>query len=518
MGELVFLLFLQIAFCSCTGWFGSYIAKERGRNTVKAFWLCFLFPLIGNLVVASLARKQGSVESTPAKILQEPAVETYVASDLEVTKKEISADVDIHKKCPDCAESILLEARRCRHCGNQFDGDSIRRTAGITIAKAPTIAARLRAFQIYESEITAAETIEFEAEVLKACVDMFASEEDPKIRAEILSTFAASSAASQLRAPLVDWVKASELRQVLSVVGPLREVLGADLMEELLKDAVVQDIPTEIEDLRVWVNAICGNNVKADASVLADGAIRLISIARLTDHYTKKVQTSELAARLLTYGPADLQRESTQAVIALHQLQRRPVDDTPLALAKRDQESIALLQRLIHGLPSKCVARELINDHLLRSSQRIKELTPKFPWVKLLVLSNFIIAGGCYFVTFGFKAVTLQDARLVSDAYKLGATTSASAADAAFLLSGKFSESWTFPKLANKRSTEWQSESQQMKFIVPAEQRLYEEVISIPAEDAEANYRGYQKLRLYQPNSALYLEKMKYYRRLYQGY
>ena len=135
-----------------------------------------------------------------------------------------------------------------------------------------------------------------------------------------------------------------------------------------------------------------------------------------------------------------------------------------------------------------------------------------------MALSDFIIAGGCYFVTFGFKAVTLQDARLVSDAYKLGATTSASAADAAFLLSGKFSESWTFPKLANKRSTEWQSESQQMKFIVPAEQRLYEEVISIPAEDAEANYRGYQKLRSYQPNSALYLEKMKYYRRLYQGY
>ena len=32
-----------------------------------------------------------------------------------------------HKKCPDCAESILVEARVCKHCGYKFSSENAKR-------------------------------------------------------------------------------------------------------------------------------------------------------------------------------------------------------------------------------------------------------------------------------------------------------------------------------------------------------------------------------------------------------
>jgi hypothetical protein len=33
-----------------------------------------------------------------------------------------------HKKCPDCAEFVLIEARVCKHCGFRFDRAEARNT------------------------------------------------------------------------------------------------------------------------------------------------------------------------------------------------------------------------------------------------------------------------------------------------------------------------------------------------------------------------------------------------------
>jgi hypothetical protein len=66
--------------------------------------LMVLAVLAGGLVltiwlVARLARGRSSESSTP------PSVATVGVT---------------HKKCPDCAELVLMEARVCKHCGHRF--------------------------------------------------------------------------------------------------------------------------------------------------------------------------------------------------------------------------------------------------------------------------------------------------------------------------------------------------------------------------------------------------------------
>lgn len=45
---------------------------------------------------------------------------------LRRTKKDDSNLVSpaTHKKCPDCAEFVLIEARVCKHCGGKFNGEN----------------------------------------------------------------------------------------------------------------------------------------------------------------------------------------------------------------------------------------------------------------------------------------------------------------------------------------------------------------------------------------------------------
>ena len=42
---------------------------------------------------------------------------------LQQTRREKAGPVagGAHKKCPDCAELVLAEARVCKHCGYRFD-------------------------------------------------------------------------------------------------------------------------------------------------------------------------------------------------------------------------------------------------------------------------------------------------------------------------------------------------------------------------------------------------------------
>lgn len=71
---------------------GAYVATEKGRSGL-AFWLLgvFLSFLIALLVAIGI-----------------PKAET--APTLPSTKHS-------HKNCPDCAEQILVQAVKCKHCG-----------------------------------------------------------------------------------------------------------------------------------------------------------------------------------------------------------------------------------------------------------------------------------------------------------------------------------------------------------------------------------------------------------------
>jgi hypothetical protein len=145
-------------------------------------------------------------------------------------------------------------------------------------------------------------------------------------------------------------------------------------------------------------------------------------------------------------------------------------------------------------------------------------LSPRFPILRILLGANFVTLGGCYYLIFGLQIANTDDLDLLLKAYMLGEANSGDAADSAYILATKYPESWILPSLLADRIAEWQADSQQQRFIVPAEQILYQSVLRIPAEDVEANFRGYQRLRSYQPDSTLYLDKMKYYRDLYGDY
>ena len=80
----------------------SVIAKARGRTGFGWFLLSVLFsPLLMFLLVVCLPNLtlQNSVDALAKQVAQE----ADVASD--------------RVKCPECAELVLREARKCKHCG-----------------------------------------------------------------------------------------------------------------------------------------------------------------------------------------------------------------------------------------------------------------------------------------------------------------------------------------------------------------------------------------------------------------
>jgi hypothetical protein len=92
------------AFVIC-GWIGSYIAKQKGRSTEEGFLLGGFLLAIGWIIEALL----------PEKIRNSAPVAAHnPATTLGLTNMGTPAPT--HRKCPFCAEQVLVEAKICRFC------------------------------------------------------------------------------------------------------------------------------------------------------------------------------------------------------------------------------------------------------------------------------------------------------------------------------------------------------------------------------------------------------------------
>jgi hypothetical protein len=102
------------------------VYEDRKSHGLPGIWWVlgiFFFGLIGFMVYLRDRKRQARWQAETAESPAE-AVESRPEAEparVEPSAAERPAEVERFKKCPDCAERVLAEARVCRFCGYRFE-------------------------------------------------------------------------------------------------------------------------------------------------------------------------------------------------------------------------------------------------------------------------------------------------------------------------------------------------------------------------------------------------------------
>lgn len=124
---LLFIIVWIVCAVACAS-----IASSKGHSGCLWGLLGLVFGFFALLVIAVMPsyRPVGPVEvmirheAAPQQAAKRkgPPLLPYLAAESERIEREQGRQVRHVKKCPDCAENVLVDARVCRHCGYRFDG------------------------------------------------------------------------------------------------------------------------------------------------------------------------------------------------------------------------------------------------------------------------------------------------------------------------------------------------------------------------------------------------------------
>jgi Uncharacterised protein family UPF0547 len=81
---------------------GGIITQEKGRGFAIGCFLGLLLSIVGVLIAACLSRESKVLATAP------------VVPPTSVSPRKV-------KSCPDCAETVLADARICKHCRHVFE-------------------------------------------------------------------------------------------------------------------------------------------------------------------------------------------------------------------------------------------------------------------------------------------------------------------------------------------------------------------------------------------------------------